>query len=38
MGLVIMGLGGIILGIFFILAVRRVWGTGQGNPDKSYEE
>jgi uncharacterized membrane protein len=29
--LIVMGLGGIILGIFFVLAIRQVWGTGQGD-------
>jgi len=29
--LIVMGLGGIILGIFFILAIRQVWRTSQGN-------
>jgi len=29
--LIVMGLGGIILGIFFILAIRQVWGTSRGN-------
>jgi len=29
--LIVMGLGGIILGIFFVIAIRQVWGTGQGD-------
>ncbi|MFQ5996896.1 MAG: DUF1648 domain-containing protein [Dehalococcoidales bacterium] len=29
--LIVMGLGGIILGIFFTLAIRQVWKTGRGN-------
>ena len=29
--LIVMGIGGIILGVFFILAIRKVWGTSQGS-------
>ena len=29
--LIVMGLGGIILGISFALAIRRVWGTTKGD-------
>jgi len=29
--LIVMGIGGIILGVFFILAIRRVWETSRGS-------
>ena len=29
--LIVMGVGGVILGIFFTLAIRQVWRTSQGN-------
>ena len=29
--LIVMGMGGIILGVFFILAILHVWGTSRGD-------
>lgn len=36
--LIVMGLGGIILGIFFALTIRGVLGTARAVPDKSFKE